>query len=72
MQKNKKTLLVILQENKINKEVLIFGEIKMNLADSHELKGRLNEKNLCHRYHLEEKKYFKNNEKIIFEDIISA
>mgnify|MGYP003651240888 FL=1 len=72
MQKNKKTLFVIIQKNKITNEILIFGEIKIKISDSHELKGRLNEKNLYHRYYLEEKTYFKNNEKIIFEDIINA
>tara|TARA_R110000744_G_scaffold229881_6_gene348025 strand:+ start:1622 stop:1840 length:219 start_codon:yes stop_codon:yes gene_type:complete len=71
MQKNKKTLFVIIQKNKITKEILIFGEIKIKNSDSYELKGRLNDKNLFHRYYLEEKKHFKNNEKIIFEDIIN-
>jgi hypothetical protein len=71
MKKQKKETFVIIQKNKITKEVLIFGEIKIKFADSHELKGGLNNKNLHHRYFLEEKIYFKNNEKIIFEDIIN-
>ena len=71
MKKAKNILFVIIQKNKITKEILIFGEIKIKFADSQELKGRLNDKNFYHRYYLEEKKYFKNNEKIIFEDIIN-
>tara|TARA_R110000796_G_scaffold140180_1_gene256344 strand:- start:269 stop:487 length:219 start_codon:yes stop_codon:yes gene_type:complete len=72
MQKNKKKLFVIIQKNKITNEILIFGEIKIKISDSYELKTRLNNKNLYHRYYLEEKTYFKNNEKIIIEDIINA
>jgi hypothetical protein len=72
MQKNKITLFVIIQKNKITNEILIFGEIKIKISDSHEFKGRLNDKNLYHRYYLEEKKHFKNNEKIIFEELINA
>ena len=71
MQKTKQKTFVILQKNKITKEILIFGEIKIKFADSHELKRRLNDKNLYHRYYLEEKKHFKDNKKIIFEDLIN-
>lgn len=69
MKKAKNKLFIILQENKITKEILIFGEIKIKFPDSFEVVRSLNYKNLYHKYYLEEKTYFKNNEKIIIEDI---
>ena len=71
MQKTKQKTFVIIQKNKITREILIFAEIKIKFADSQELKGKLNDKNLYHRYYLEEKKFFKNNEKIIFQELIN-
>ena len=67
MRNNKKTIFIIVQKNKITKEILVFGEIKIKVADHFEVLNKLNDKNFYHKYSVEEKKYFNNNKENILK-----